>query len=222
MNARALVAEGLGTLLLLAVVVGSGIMGETLSDGSVGLALLANSIATGLALAVLIFAFGPLSGAHFNPAVTLAFCLRGDTPWRVAPAYVAVQLVGAVLGVVLAHAMFGDDLLQTSATERGAPHLWVSEVVATFGLVLCIFAGVRFHLASVPWLVGSYIAAAYWFTASTSFANPAVTVARALTETFAGIAPQHVAAFIGMQLLGAVLAWALCHWLYSADESALV
>ena len=221
MNARALVAEGLGTLLLLAAVVGSGIMGETLSDGSVGLALLANSIATGLALAVLIFAFGPLSGAHFNPAVTLAFCLRGDTPWRTAPAYVTVQLVGAVLGVVLAHAMFGYELVQTSATERGAPHLWVSEVVATFGLVLFIFAGVRYHVAAVPWLVGGYIAAAYWFTASTSFANPAVTVARALTETFAGIAPQHVVAFIGMQLLGAVLAWALCHWLYAeADLSA--
>lgn len=218
MNARALVAEGVGTMLLLAAVVGSGIMGDTLSDGSVGLALLANSIATGLALAVLIFAFGPLSGAHFNPAVTLAFCLRGDTPWRLAPAYVAVQIAGGVLGVVLAHAMFGMDLLQTAATERGAPHLWVSEVVATFGLILAIFAGVRYHLPSVPWLVGAYIAAAYWFTASTSFANPAVTLARALTETFSGIAPQHVGAFVGMQLLGAVLAWALCHWLYGAER----
>ena len=218
MNARALAAEGLGTLLLLAVVVGSGIMGDSLSAGSTGLALLANSIATGLALAVLIFAFGPLSGAHFNPAVTLAFCLRGDTPWRVAPAYVVVQLIGAVLGVVLAHAMFGIDLLQTSATDRGASHLWVSEVVATFGLILTIFAGVRYHVASVPWLVGAYIAAAYWFTASTSFANPAVTVARALTETFAGINPAHVAAFIGMQLLGAVLAWVVCHWLYADPE----
>lgn len=217
MNARALVAEGLGTLLLLAVVVGSGIMGDSLSDGSMGLALLANSIATGLALAVLIFALGPLSGAHFNPAVTLAFCLRGDTPWRVAPAYVAVQVIGGVLGVVLTHAMFGMDLLQTAATDRGAPHLWVSEVVATFGLILVIFAGVRYHVASVPWLVGAYIASAYWFTASTSFANPAVTLARALTETFAGIAPAHVGAFVGMQLLGAVLAWALCHWLYAPE-----
>ena len=129
-----------------------------------------------------------------------------------------VQLIGAVLGVVLAHAMFGIDLLQTSATDRGASHLWVSEVVATFGLILTIFAGVRYHVASVPWLVGAYIAAAYWFTASTSFANPAVTVARALTETFAGINPAHVAAFIGMQLLGAVLAWVVCHWLYADPE----
>lgn len=213
-------AELVGTLLLLAVVVGSGIMAETLSADNIGVALLANSLATGFALAVLIFAFGPISGAHFNPAVTLAFCIAGTTRWSVGAAYVAVQVIGAVLGVWLAHGMFDADIMQTSQTNRDGIHLALSEGVATFGLILAIFAGVRYHVASVPWLVGAYIAAAYWFTASTSFANPAVTLARALTDTFAGINPAHVLPFIAVQLAGAVIGIVFVRWLYAEPVRA--
>lgn len=211
---RALLAEGLGTMFLLAIVVGSGIMGEQLAGGNVALALLANSLATGLGLAVLIFLFAPLSGAHFNPAVTLVFCLQGAMPWRRAPAYIGIQIAAGIIGVWLAHGMFAEPWLQLSTTQRPGGALMLSEIVATFGLILTIIAGVRQHPAAVPWLVGAYIAAAYWFTASTSFANPAVTIARSLSDTFAGIAPSNVAAFVLMQLVGAILACGACHYLY--------
>ena len=213
MNARSLVAEGLGTAALLTVVVGSGIMAETLSGGNTGRALLANAVATGLGLAVLIFALIEVSGAHFNPAVTLSMCLAGRLTWREAPAYVAVQLVGGVAGVLLAHAMFGEALLQWGIKPREGSHLLISEAVATFGLLFAIFAGVRRNPAAIPWLVGAYITAAYWFTASTSFANPAVTVARAFTNSFAGIGWPHVGGFVAAQLVGALLATGVCGWL---------
>jgi glycerol uptake facilitator-like aquaporin len=201
-----LFAEGLGTLLLLATVVGSGIMGTTLSPGNDGVSLLANSLATGAMLYVLIVVLGPVSGAHFNPAVTLAAWWRGEASRGSALAYVAVQLVAAILGVVLAHAMFGQALLQPGDHARTGVAQWLSEAVATFGLGLVILLGSRRRPAAVPALVAAYIVAAYWFTASTSFANPAVTVARALTTSFAGIRPADVGAFVAAQLLGMTLA----------------
>ena len=203
---RALFAEFLGTLLLLAVVVGSGVMGERLAAGNTAVALLANSLATGCGLYVLITVFGPISGAHFNPAVSAVMCWRGALRWRWLPAYTAVQLAGGIAGVWLTHAMFALPILQTSAHVRTGGAQWLAEAVATFGLVLTILGGLRHAAAPVPALVAAYITAAYWFTASTSFANPAVTVTRALTDSFAGIHPDSVWAFVLAQCAGAALA----------------
>lgn len=211
MLARRLLAETLGSLLLLATVVGSGIMGVQLSAGNDGLALLANSLATGGILVVLITTLGPISGAHFNPAVSLVMAVRRELPWRDFTAYVPAQVLGAVLGVWLAHAMFGLELWQPGTRMRSGSAQWLSEGVATFGLLLTILLGVRHRAAAVPTLVASYIVAAYWFTASTAFANPAVTLARALTQSFAGIQPADVPGFIIAELAGALLAWAVFH-----------
>jgi glycerol uptake facilitator-like aquaporin len=203
---RRLLAEFIGTAALLAVIVGSGHMGEMLAQGNAAIALLANSTATGLALYVLIVLFAPISGAHFNPAVSLALVLRRAMGWREMLAYLPVQIFGAILGVVLAHLMFGLDPVAIGTRVRTGPGLWLSETVATVGLLLTILLGHRARPAQVPALVGAYIAAAYWFTASTAFANPAVTIARALTTTFAGIRPIDVPGFILAQLLGTVVA----------------
>ena len=203
---RSAAAEALGTALLLAAVVGSGIMGERLAGGNDAIALLANSLATGLALIALIIAFTPRSGAHFNPVVTLALALRGRFERSGVIAYIAGQFAGALLGVLLAHAMFDLALLQASETVRSSPGQWLSEVVATFGLVFLVLSLGRSSAWAAPFAVGSYIAAAYWFTASTSFANPAVTLARGFTATFAGIGPGNVPAFMAAQLAGAGLA----------------
>ena len=208
-----LAAEFIGTALLLATVVGSGVMGVALADGNDAIALLANAGATAGVLYVLIQILGPLSGAHFNPAVTLAFRLHGDIGTREAVGYIAVQVVAAILGVLLAHLMFELPLLQPGLRVRTGGAQWVSEAVATFGLLLTILLGVRFRPAAVPALVASWIFAAYWFTASTSFANPAVTIARAMTRTFAGIRPEDVAAFVVAQLAGVLLAVAFADWL---------
>jgi glycerol uptake facilitator-like aquaporin len=214
-TARRLAAEGLGTALLLAVVIGSGIMGERLAGGNEAIALLGNTLATGAALVVLITIFGPLSGAHFNPAVTLAFLLRRDLKPGAALAYVAAQLTGAVIGVFMAHAMFAEPILQVSTKLRDGPAQAFSEFVATFGLIATIVGTLRFRTDATPVAVGLYITAAYWFTASTSFANPAVTVARSLSDTFAGIAPASAPAFIGAQLVAATSAAWFCGWLFA-------
>lgn len=211
--ARRLVAESLGTALLLAAVVGSGIMGERLSAGNAALALLANTASTGAALVVLISVFGPISGAHFNPAVTLAFALRREIAPGLALAYLAAQAGGAILGVWAAHAMFAEPILQMAARARSGPAQVWSEAVATFGLVLTILASLRFRPAFTPGAVGLYIASAYWFTGSTAFANPAVTLARTLSDTFAGIAPASVPGFWLGQALGAVAAVGFTGWL---------
>ncbi len=208
------VAECLGTAFLLAAVVGSGIMAAKLAGGNGALALLCNTLPTGAILAVLILTFGPVSGAHFNPAVSLALLLRRELPAGVAAMYVGAQLTGAILGVLAAHAMFELPLWQISATVRTGPGQWFAEFVATFGLLLTIFGCAARTPAAVPYAVGLYITAAYWFTASTSFANPAVTVARALSDTYAGIAPAGVPAFIAAQLVGAIAAVPLARWLW--------
>ena len=208
-----MVAEGAGTALLLAAVVGSGIMGERLAGGNVAMALLANTIATGAALVALILTFGAISGAHFNPVVTLADASQGGMPWRVVPAYVAAQLCGAVLGVFAAHAMFGEQILMVSAHVRSGDAQLFSEFVATFGLLVVICGCVRRRPDAVPFAVGAYIVAAYWFTASTSFANPAVTFAREFTNTFAGIRPADVPGFIAAQLAGGAAGTLLFSWL---------
>ena len=218
--AQRLVAEGLGTAGLLATVVGSGIMGEALAGGNVALALLANAIATGAILVVLILVFGPVSGAHFNPAVTFAFVLRREISVTDAGPFVCMQVVGGIVGVFAAHVMFDLTILQTSATARTGMPQWFAEAVATFGLVATILGAVRFRPEAVAYAVGLYITAGYWFTASTSFANPAVTVARALTDTFSGIQPAHAPAFIVAQLVGAVAATALFGWLLAPARSA--
>jgi len=206
-------AEAVGTAMLLTAVVGSGIMGERLAAGNIAIALLANSIATGAALVALILTFGPISGAHFNPAVTLADAAQGGLRWRLVPGYIVAQIGGAIAGVWVAHAMFGERLLMVSThTRSGVPQMF-SEFVATFGLLAVIWGCSRRRSATVPFAVAAYITAAYWFTASTSFANPAVTVARALTDTFAGIAPTDVPGFVAAQLLGAAAATTLFHWL---------
>ncbi len=210
---RRLVAEAVGTAGLLATVVGSGIMGETLASGNVAIALLANAIATGAILAVLILVLGPVSGGHFNPAVTLAFVLRREIPVTDAGLYVCMQVAGGILGVFAAHAMFDLAILQASATARTGMPQWFAEAVATFGLVATILGAVRFRPEAVAYAVGLYITAGYWFTASTSFANPAVTIARALTDTFSGILPAHAPGFIIAQLVGAVIATGLFAWL---------
>lgn len=216
---RRLVAEGLGSALLLAVVVGSGIMGERLAGGNVAIALLGNTLATGAALVVLITVFGPISGAHFNPAVTLVAVLRRDLPVVTALAYLVVQTVGAILGVWAAHAMFGEPILQVSTKMRAGGAQAVAEAVATFGLLATILGTSRFSPDSTPMAVGLYITAGYWFTASTSFANPAVTVARSLSDTFAGIAPSCAPAFIFAQIVGALLAAGVFGWLLETDTT---
>ena len=209
---RRLFAECFGTAMLVCTVVGSGIMADKLTT-DVALALLGNTLPTGAILVVLITVLGPISGAHFNPAVTLAFVVNRTFPRSEALPYVAAQIIGGLIGTLLAHGMFDLALLQTSLTPRTGPAQWFSEVVATVGLVSTILAGIRFRSDAVPMLVGLYITAAYWFTASTSFANPAVAIARAFSDTFAGIAPMDVPAFIIAQCIGALLAVAVFGWL---------
>lgn len=210
---RRLVAEGLGTGLLLAAVVGSGIMGERLAGGNVAIALLANTIATGAALVALILTFGPVSGAHFNPAVTLCDASQRRMPWPEVPGYLMAQVAGAFVGVAVAHLMFEEPLFTPSEHVRAGPSQALSELVATFGLLAVIWGCSRRRPSAVPFAVGAYITAAYWFTASTSFANPAVTLARAATNTFAGIRPADVPMFLAAQGVGAFLATALFRWL---------
>ena len=212
--------EWLGTAFLLAAVVGSGIMAQKLAGGNGALALLCNTLPTGAILAVLILVFGPLSGAHFNPAVTLAFALRAGLPWSTAAVYIVAQLFGGIAGVWTAHLMFELPVWQFSITVRTGPGQWLAEAVATFGLLLTIFGCVWRRPDSVAYAVGLYITAAYWFTASTSFANPAVTVARSLSDTFAGIAPAGAPAFIMAQLAGALAAVVLSHWLWREPMTA--
>ena len=211
---KRIVAECLGTAFLLTGIVGSGIMAARLAGGNGALALLCNTLPTGAILSVLILTFGPVSGAHFNPAVSIAMALRRALPPRVAAAYVAAQILGGILGVLAAHAMFALPLWQVSMTARTGPGQWFAEFVATFGLLLTIFGSGAQTPAAIPYAVGLYITAAYWFTASTSFANPAVTIARALSDTYAGIAPAGVLAFIAAQLAGAVAATLLGRWLF--------
>lgn len=213
-SAQRLVAEFLGTALLLATVIGSGIMGAKLSGGNDGLALLGNTLPTGAILVVLITVFGPVSGAHFNPAVSAVFWLRGEIISRLAAAYVVAQLCGGVAGVMAAHAMFDLPLLQEATKVRTGSGQWFAEGVATFGLILTILGTLLAKPSAVALNVGLYITAAYWFTASTSFANPAVTIARAFSDTFAGIRPTDVLAFVVAQLLGAVIALAFASWLF--------
>lgn len=217
---RRLFAEALGTALLLAIVIGSGIMGERLAGGNIAIALLGNTLATGAGLVVLITMFGPLSGAHFNPAVTLVFALRREIGPRMALLYVTVQLAGAIVGVWTAHMMFGEIVLQLSTKLRDGPAQGLSEGVATFGLIIAILGSLRFRPDATPAIVGLYITSAYWFTASTSFANPAVTVARSLSDTFAGIAPSSAPAFILCQLVGALAAATVAGWLFRPEDRA--
>lgn len=212
---RRLCAEAIGTFFLLAAVVGSGIMGEQLSGGSVGLALLANALATGAALVVLITMLGPISGAHFNPAVTLAFFIRGEIAPNVAVFYALTQIIAGIAGVWAAHLMFADTILQTSTTVRTGGPQWFSEFIATFGLIFVILATLRVKSDAVPMAVGLYITAAYWFTSSTSFANPAVTIARSFSDTFAGIRPLDAPAFIGAQILATLVCVGVVKWLFS-------
>ena len=207
------VAECLGTAFLLAAVVGSGIMAAKLAGGNGALALLCNTIPTGAILTVLILSFAPISGAHFNPAVSIALALRRELPPSVAAMYIATQIIGGIVGVLVAHAMFELPLWQVSVTIRTGVGQWFAEGVATFGLLLTILA------TRSAYAIGLYITAAYWFTASTSFANPAVTIARALSDTYAGIAPGGVLAFIAAQIVGALLAVALARWLLDAPAS---
>lgn len=213
-------AEWLGTAILLATVVGSGIMAQKLAGGNVAIALLGNTIPTGAILVVLILIFGPASGAHFNPVVSVAFAARGQMPWSETAAYVVVQFIGAIAGVLAAHVMFDLPLWQVSQTVRSGTGQWVAEGVATFGLLLTIFGCVAHRAEAVPYAVGLYIIAAYWFTASTSFANPAVTIARAMSDTFAGIAPAGVPAFIAAQFAGMALATLVAAWLWRYETFA--
>jgi glycerol uptake facilitator-like aquaporin len=210
--------EWLGTAFLLAAVVGSGIMAERLAGGNGAIALLCNTLATGAMLVVLILVFGPLSGAHLNPAVSIGFALRGELAWPAASVYVAAQVFGAAIGVWAAHLMFELPVWQFSATARTGPGQWLAEAVATFGLLLTVLGCVSRRPDAVPYAVGLYITAAYWFTASTSFANPAVTIARSLSDTFAGIAPTGVPAFIVAQLAGMLAAIALSRWLWPTSK----
>lgn len=211
---RRLFAEGLGTALLLATVVGSGIMGSNLSGGNVAIALLGNTIPTGAMLVVLITILGPVSGAHFNPVVSIAFALRNELNLVDTVAYVAVQFIGAVLGVYAAHMMFDLDIIQSSSHIRTGYAQWFSEVIATLGLLLTIFGCLANSPTSVPFAVGLYITAAYWFSASTSFANPAVTFARSLTDTFSGIAPADIFGFIVSQIIGMAIAVVVSNWVF--------
>lgn len=216
---RRAVAEGIGTALLLATVIGSGIMGDKLAGGNAAIALLANTLATGAGLVSLILTFGPVSGAHFNPAVTLADASQGGLPWHDVPAYVAAQIVGAFIGVGMANFMFEKPVFFISTHERSGIAQVVSEFIATFGLLAVIWGCARRRAGAVPFAVGAYIMAAYWFTSSTSFANPAVTLARAASDTFAGIRPIDVPGFIAAQLLGAAAATATFRWLVPALPS---
>lgn len=215
---RRLVAETCGTALLLATVVGSGIMGERLAGGSIGLALLANTLATGAGLVALILAFGPISGAHFNPAVTLSAAWQGNIGWRDVPFYIVMQVLGAFTGVAAAHLMFAEPVFFASEHVRTGTAQWGSELIATFGLLTIIIGCSRSRPSITPFAVGAYITAAYWFTASTSFANPAVTLARAASNTFAGIRPVDTPAFILAQLIGAAVATGMMIWLYQEDS----
>jgi glycerol uptake facilitator-like aquaporin len=217
---RRVFSEWLGTAFLLAAVVGSGIMAERLAGGNVALALLCNTIPTGAMLVVLILIFAPLSGAHFNPAVSLAFAWRGELPWSVAAGYIAAQIAGAIAGVWAAHLMFELPVWQFSITARTGQGQWMAEAIATFGLLLTIFGCAARTPAAVPYAVGLYITSAYWFTASTSFANPAVTIARSLSDTFAGIAPSGVMGFVAAQLAGMGVAILVGRWLWGVSSSA--
>ncbi len=216
---RAYASEFLGTALLLIGVVGSGIMAENLAGGNVALALLGNAIATGCMLFVIITTLGPISGAHFNPAVTLAFLIRKDIPAAKAAAYVVLQIIGGITGVLACHIMFDLSVLQTSTTARTGFAQWFSEIIATFGLLFVIFGGLKSRPDSVPMLVAIYITGAYWFTSSTSFANPAVTIARSFTDTFAGIDPGHAPMFILMQIIAALVATPVLAWLFGSDQT---
>lgn len=211
--ARKLTAEALGTAFLLAIVIGSGIMGERLAEGNTAIALLANALATGAGLLVLILMFGPVSGAHFNPVVTLSAASLGEMQWREVTPYIAVQTMGAFIGVAAAHLMFAEPLFSVAQHVRSGGAQWLSEFIATFGLLSVILCCARQQRAWTPLAVAAYITSAYWFTASTSFANPAVTLARAASDTFAGIRPADVPGFVLMQLAGAAVATALMRWL---------
>ncbi len=213
---RCAFAEGLGSALLLATIIGSGIMAERLAGGNQAIALLGNTIPTGAILVVLILIFAPVSGAHFNPAVSLAFALRGELPWKSVVPYVARQLLGAVIGVLAAHLMFELPVWQIATKVRSGYGQWFAEVVATFGLLITIFGC---SASPVSYAVGLYITAAYWFTASTSFANPAVTITHALSDTFAGIAPSGIAAFIVAQFLGMIFALFVAHFLWRTKKA---
>jgi glycerol uptake facilitator-like aquaporin len=215
---RRLFSEGLGTAILVATVIGSGIMAERLAGGNQAIALLGNTIPTGAILVVIITILGPISGAHFNPAVTLVFAARGTMAWTEVAAYVLVQCAGGIAGTVLAHLMFDLTPLAIGTTVRSGPSQWLAEAVATFTLILAILGGLRYVPSAIPWLVGLTVTAAYWFTASTSFANPAVTLARGFTTTFAGIAINHVPAFIVAQLIGAAIAAFVSTALFAADQ----
>lgn len=218
--AQRVVAEGLGTAFLLAAVIGSGIMAAKLSGGNAALALLCNTLPTGAILTVLILMFGPISGAHFNPAVSLAFALRGALPWHETAVYVGVQIIGGIVGVWAAHLMFDLPLWQVSLHVRTGMGQWFAEFVATFGLLLTIFGCLAGAADAAPYAVGLYITSAYWFTSSTSFANPAVTIARSVSDTFAGIAPSGAPAFIVAQLLGMLAAVLLARWLWTSVKTA--
>lgn len=215
-TSRKLVAEGLGTALLLAAVVGSGIMAQRLSPDSTAVALLCNTIPTGAILVVIITIFGPVSGAHFNPAVTLVFLVKRNLPLGLALAYMVVQIISGIAGVWVTHAMFEESLIQTSTTIRTGSGQWIAESVATFGLLATILGGLHSAPKSVPLLVGLYITSAYWFTASTSFANPAVTIARGFSDSFSGIAPGNILPFIMAQIAGALIALAVCKFVFDA------
>jgi len=217
---RRLTAEWLGSALLVAVVIGSGIMGDRLASGNMAVALLGNTLATGAALIVLILIFGPISGAHFNPAVTLYFAVEGDIVWRDAGAYVVVQILGGLAGAVLAHLMFELPWLEISNHARTGPGQWVGEFVATFVLLATIAGCRRGNPAATPYAVGLIITAGYWFTSSTSFANPAVTIARSVTDTFAGIRPGDAPAFIVAQLVAALVAVVTFRWLFGPSQTA--
>jgi len=219
---RRIAAEALGSAFLLMTIVGSGVMAEQLAGGNAALALLGNTMATGAALVVLISIFGPLSGAHFNPAVTLFFALRREIRPAMSGAYMAAQFAGAIAGVYLAHAMFAAPIFEISTRLRDGPSQWLAEFIATFGLLMTIAGSIRVSPATTPLLVGLYISAAYWFTASTSFANPAVTVARALTNSFSGIAPASAPDFIAAQIAGALAGYALLGRLFDQRPAALV
>jgi glycerol uptake facilitator-like aquaporin len=218
--ARRAAAEALGTAFLLAAVIGSGIMAQKLAGGNAALALLCNTIPTGAILTVLILVFGPVSGAHFNPAVSLAFLVRGELRGGEATVYTVCQIAGGIAGACAAHLMFELPVWQISQTVRTGPGQWLAEGIAAFGLVLTILGCLATNRAAIPYAVGLYITSAYWFTASTSFANPAVTIARAMSDTFAGIAPASVAAFIAAQLAGALLAVAIVRWLMPSGKAA--
>ena len=217
-NTTKLFAEGLGTAFLLIGVVGSGIMGESLADGNTAIALLANAIATGCILYVIITTLGPVSGAHFNPIVTLAFAFRGEHAWKMVGPYIAVQIIGGILGVWAVHLMFDQPIMQASTTLRTGTAQWSSEIIATFGLLFVIFGGLRHKVDAVPPLVALYITGAYWFTSSTSFANPAVTIARGFSDTFAGIAPSNITMFIVMQIVGLVVGHFVLTRLFHSDQ----